>query len=221
MERNHNNLDGDFFNLRLNHVVAEVAELRAILELYKVLVPWDRLDKNKDLVGLPTGLELVVERAGEAVQVDVVIVLQKAVLAEDVARVNSLQKLNNALNAKLRVEDVVELVQVEVVELQVIVFAEIELIETVDAATLEELLFEDLRLELLKDAIDINIVEVKGLGIKVVQVQTVHIEAVVQIQVADVLGRRVWRVALSPLTGYNVRCILDHPFPLETYTGPA
>jgi len=39
MERNHNNLDGDFFNLRLNHVVAEVAELRAILELYKVLVP--------------------------------------------------------------------------------------------------------------------------------------------------------------------------------------
>lgn len=140
---------------------------------------------------MPTGLELVVERAGEAVQVDVVIVLQKAVLAEDVARVNSLQKLNNALNAKLRVEDVVELVQVEVVELQVIVFAEIELIETVDAATLEELLFEDLRLELLKDAIDINIVEVKGLGIKVVQVQTVHIEAVVQIQVADVLGRRV------------------------------
>ena len=132
---------------------------------------------------MPTGLELVVERAGEAVQVDVVIVLQKAVLAEDVARVNSLQKLNNALNAKLRVEDVVEL--------QVIVFAEIELIETVDAATLEELLFEDLRLELLKDAIDINIVEVKGLGIKVVQVQTVHIEAVVQIQVADVLGRRV------------------------------
>jgi hypothetical protein len=147
---------------------------------------------------LPAGLELVVERAGEAVQVDVVIVLQKAVLAEDVARVNSLQKLNNALNAKLRVEDVVELVQVEVVELQVIVFAEIELIETVDAATLEELLFEDLRLELLKDAIDINIVEVKGLGIKVVQVQIVHIEAVVQIQVAvrvlvivDDLGRRV------------------------------
>jgi hypothetical protein len=90
------------------------------------------------------------------------------------------------------------LVQVEVVELQVTIFAEIELIDTVDAATLQEFLLEDLRLELLKNAIDINIAEVKGLGIKVVQVQIVHIEAVVQIQVAvrvlvivDVLGRRV------------------------------
>jgi hypothetical protein len=82
--------------------------------------------------------------------------------------------------------------------LQVTIFAEIELIDTVDAATLQEFLLEDLRLELLKNAIDINIAEVKGLGIKVVQVQIVHIEAVVQIQVAvrvlvivDVLGRRV------------------------------
>ena len=168
---------------------------------------------------MPAGRELIVEGVRESIQVELVVVQEEAVLAQNIALAETLKNLEDALNVETRTEEAVESVQVEVVVLEIVHIAKIERIQAVYAViAAEEFLLEDLEAQGVEYILDVEAVEIERVCVQFGKVQTVHVELVVRVQiltiaqvlpvqvlVVDVLGRRLGGVALSLFTRYTVR----------------